>query len=395
MTKSKPSVLLLITELVPAGAEKVVYSLATHLSSDFDMHVACLSGRRGAVGDWLEEAGIPVCYVDMQRKFQFWKLIRLFRYCKQHQIQILHTHLFHANVIGRIIGTLAGCPAILSTVHIVERRFRPWHFWLDRLTHFFMRYEICVSQAVLRFTEEKTKIPSKKLKCILNGIPLKAFQEQSEWKPSKEEIQELYALDSRPDLVLGSVGRLSYQKGYPYLLRAFSKLWSEFQSRGRQLTLVLVGEGEDRKLLESLAQELGIANAVHFLGRREDIPRVLRGMDLFVMPSIYEGFGLVVVEAMASKVPVLATQVDSLPELIEDGETGFLVEPENTEPLAERILSVLLDPQLRDRVVSQAFDRVEHFDEKRMVEEYRSLYYHVLTQISGTSSTGFRGIEPF
>lgn len=366
----KTKILFLITELRPAGAEKILFTLAQGLRGDFEIKVACLSAQRGAVGDWLTELGIPVFYVDMASKWQFWKFLKFYRYLKKEKFQLLHTHLFHANLLGRILGTWARIPAIISTVHIVERRFRPWHFWLESRTHSLIRYEVCVSQAVFDFMQQKTKIPVHKLKKIWNGIDLLPFQNAVQQVFSRQEI-----LKHPKRWVLGSVGHLREQKGYRYLIEAMAILQARLPN---QIDLILVGDGEERERLERDVCEKRLEHVVHFLGYRSDIPTCLRCLDLFVLPSIYEGFGLVVIEAMACQVPVLATEVDSLPELIQENETGFLVPPKNAQALADRIEELLEQPDLRQKVIKKASSWAEEFRPERMVEEYRALYYDIL-----------------
>jgi glycosyltransferase involved in cell wall biosynthesis len=376
--KKKPSVLLVITELQPAGAEKIVYTLATQLREDFSIHVACLSHRRGEVGLWLESQNIPVFYLDLVRKYEGWKCWKLLRYLKENRFDLIHTHLFHANLLGKLCGWLAGCPHILSTLHIVERRFRPWHFWLERFTAPLMDYEVCVSQAVYRFAHERIKISLKKLKCIYNGIPLRPFQEAVEAYPQGLSLKAfLPDLEEEPEWVIGTVGRLSPQKGYPILLEAFL-LCTQALSKQR-IHLVFVGEGEQRKELELWVKRHRLEARIHFLGRRSDIPRCLRVFNVFVMPSLYEGFGLAAVEAMAAKVLVVASAVDSLPELIEEGKSGFLVPPHEPQRLAEKLQELFHSPWLFAPILEEAQRRAKDFQEERMVEEYRALYYHILS----------------
>lgn len=368
----KPKILFLITELRPAGAEKIVFSLATQLQHDFEVHVACLSHRRGAVGEWLQNYQIPVLYLDVVRKYELWKLWKLFRYLRQHHIQILHTHLFHANILGRIVGFFARVPHIISSVHIVEKRFRPWHFWLETLTHPLIRYEIGVSPAVTRFMREKTGIPEKKLRTIFNGIPLKPYQEALAKNYSKKEV---LGVPEEQAWIFGSVGRLAPQKGYSFLIEAYA-LFRQQHSDSNYL--VIIGEGEERSRLEQKIRELRLESFVFLLGYRHDIPACLRCFDLFVMPSIYEGFGLVAVEAMACGVPILASGVDSLNDLIQEGVNGYLVESQNVQQLAQKMGTLYRQTEILSKLTLAGHQEAKKFQEERMVEAHRVLYYDML-----------------
>ncbi|MEK7484300.1 MAG: glycosyltransferase [Planctomycetota bacterium] len=368
----KPKILFLITELRPAGAEKIVFSLATRLKETFEVHVACISHRRGAVGDWLKAAGIPVLYLDMAKKYELWKLLKLYHYLRKNQIQILHTHLFHANILGRVTGFFAGVRQILSSVHIVERRFRPWHFWLESLTHPLIRYEVGVSPAVTSFMKEKTWIPERKFRTILNGIDLKPFQEASKQKYSKKEI---LGVSEEQAWILGSVGRLTLQKGYLFLIEVYEQFRKQCPEPNY---LVIIGEGEERHTLEEKIRELHLEPYVFLLGYRQDIPACLRCFDLFVMPSLYEGFGLVAVEAMASGVPVLANAVDSLKDLIEEGKTGFLVTPQDSQKWTDKLMTLFVRRDHLTQIIETAKTGAQQFREDRMVEEYKLLYSDML-----------------
>jgi len=362
----------LITELGVAGAERVLYNLATKLDKEaFEVRVACLLKRRGEVGRWLAREGIPVDYIDASSRLQVGKLFGFKKRLRELRPDILHTHLFHANIFGRTAARLAGTPHVVSTVHIPERRFRPWQFLMDRLTLGWADCEVCVSNAVLEFTARKVKRRDK-LRLIYNGLDVEGLGTTGNPDAVKNELG--VAADGP---VVGSVGRLDRQKGYIHLVRAFARLRKSFPRAG----LVIVGEGPERRRLEAEASKLNIASAVRLPGFRGDVASCINVFDVFCAPSLYEGFGLTVAEAALLEKPIVASNVDSIPEIVADGETALLVEAGDEEGLARCIAELLTDKE-RARAMGRRAARFVHerFSIEAMVQQYAGLYREILNR---------------
>lgn len=360
-------VVYLITSLIPAGAERVVYALAKHLpASQFDIEVICVSAVRGQVGTWLSESGIRVWYLDVKYKWQLAiKFFRLWRLINSLQPQILHAHLFHCNMLARCVGRLTAVPVILSTVHIMEQRWRPWHFFLDRWTISWTNLQICVSHTVAQFTREKAKIPANKIAVIVNGVPVEQFANVDVNANSKSQ----WPLEGRQ--VIGAVGRLDPQKGFAYLIKALPAVIQKFAD----VVLLVVGAGAQKHHLEKLANQLNLQQHVIFTGFQEQTAPFYRLFDVFVCPSIYEGFGLVLVEAMIAGCPVIASAIKPFAEIVEDGKWGKLVPPASRHALANAIIEVLASPeQARHLAAKASIYARENFSVRRMVEQYQSLY---------------------
>jgi glycosyltransferase involved in cell wall biosynthesis len=180
--------------------------------------------------------------------------------------------------------------------------------------------------------------------------------------------------------VIGTLGRLEPQKGVEHLLRAMVRVLDARPAA----RLVIVGDGPLRAELEALAARLGIARAVRFAGWRTDVPEVLSALDLFCLASLWESFGIVLAEAMLASLPIVATRVDGIPEVVCDGETGFLVAPGSDAELAERILALLADAPLRRALGEAGRARaLERFSVRRMVAEYEG-FFRRLAAGSGT-----------
>jgi len=212
---------------------------------------------------------------------------------------------------------------------------------------------------------------------IPNGIDLTRFRPPLDPAAARADARRLLGLPLEASVV-GAVGRLDPQKGLDTLVRAFARL----HGAGAPPLLALVGEGPQRRELEWLARSLGVADRVRLVGRRADVPRLLPGLDLFVMPSRWEGFGLALAEALAAGVPAVASAVDSLPEVL--GDAGRLVAPDEPEALAGALSELLGDADERARLAALGPRRAARFGVERMVAGYARLYRAVL----GAASPG-------
>jgi glycosyltransferase involved in cell wall biosynthesis len=365
-------VLQLITGLGQGGAEQVVFDLATRLDAEryepFVCSVLDPSGARSAYVGRLIEAGVPVASLGITRKWQFRRAVgRLGSLLRDVQPDVLHCHLFHANVLGRRVARAVGLRPVIATVHIAERRRRPWRFWLERRTDPLGCVTVCVSQAVLEFQTRKTGLPRERFVVIPNGIDTVRYERPL--RP-KGEVRAEWGIG--PDAaVVGSVGRLDRQKGYRYLLRAFA----ERARDTADCVLVVAGEGPERRKLTRLAERLGCAERVHLLGRRTDVPDLLHAFDIFVMSSLYEGLPLALIEAMAAGIPIVASNVDSVPEVLGGG--GRLVPPRDPAALASAIAETLARPDA-DRVERGQNRARSEYDVRVMVRRYAELYDAVM-----------------
>jgi len=376
-------ILQLITGLGRGGAEQVVLDLATRLDRGRYESSVCsildVSGRQGACVGRLREAGVNVISLGLTHKRQLRRAMALRHVLRDLRPDILHCHMFHANVLGRWAGSRAGLRNIISTVHIAERRWRPWRFWLERQTDRMGAVTVCVSKAALEFHSRKTGVPRERLVVIHDGVDTARFA-----RPARPRGAVRAELGIGPDAkVAGSVGRLDPQKGYRHLVRAFAAILEEIPDAH----LVIAGDGPERAMLRALANVPGHAGRVHLVGARSDVPDLLHAFDVFVMPSIYEGFGLALVEAMAAGVPVVASAVDSLPEVLgadePGGAAGRLVPPADPAAIAYAVCEALRnpDPAQVERARARASGQ---FDVAPMVGKYAGLYDSLAGQMAAS-----------
>jgi len=359
-------VLHLITELSSGGAQSGLLRLLERMDSTrFRLTVVCLYNGDKLVAQQIRALGIDVIDLGMTRKWRLDALLRFFNLLRQKRPQILHTWMFHANIPGRILGRLAGVPIIISSEQTMgqEGQIRRR---LNRLTAMWADCVICVAQKVADFVHEQVGIPRDKLLVIANGVDTQTFipsatPKAADWQPR----------------IIGNVGRLEPVKGTRFLVDAFAQFASQFPDA----RVWLVGDGTERQNLATQAQTQGVARQIDFLGMRPDVAALLAQMDIFVLPSHWEGMPNAVLEAMAAGLPVVATGVGGTTEVVVQDETGFLVPAADPDAMAKAIVTLLRDPTLCRRMGEAGRRRVEqHFSIQQTVAKTVGLYENLLNE---------------
>ncbi|GAB6166314.1 hypothetical protein JCM19992_23140 [Thermostilla marina] len=276
----------------------------------------------------------------------------------------MQAFLFHANLVARLAALAGGVPCVVCGIRVAEHR-RRGHLLLDRLTSWRVDRYVCVSEAVRRFSVSSAGLPSEKLLVIPNGVDPAEYESVSSPPP----------LPIAEGRIVLYVGRLDHQKGVDILLRSAAAWLPQY----RDVHLLLAGDGPDRARLESLARSLEIARQVCFLGFREDIPALLRAADVFVLPSRWEGMPNAVLEAMAAGLPIVATDVEGVRELL--GEAAPLVPPESPDALTTHITRFLDSPSSAQTIGEANRERASSlFSWNSVVDSYQALWADLLTQ---------------
>lgn len=233
------------------------------------------------------------------------------------------------------------------------------------------------ADAVIALTNDMEKAMQKIYDASISIVPFGINLESFGNLPTKQAIREKLGLNTSDSVIL-FVGTLRPVKGVKYLIEAMNSI----RQRDTKASLVLVGDGEERQSLEVLTKELSLEESVTFIGRvpNEKIPEYMAASDVLVLPSLSESFGIVNLEAMASGLPVVASKVGGLPEIIEDGENGFLVEPKNPEQIAERVLLLLEDDTLRGKISRSNKERAKQYSWESVVGRLEQIYSHVLNK---------------
>ncbi|MCC7013653.1 MAG: glycosyltransferase [Planctomycetes bacterium] len=293
--------------------------------------------------------------------------------------EIVHSHLLKADMASAVLATLAGKRgALVSSKHNDEQVLkRPLVSWVHGLLGRAPRCTISLSDHVARFIAEHGRVPLARQQRIYYGLDPAPFERAAD-EPRERKLELRRSLGVAPeDVVFVCVARFAPQKAHDVLLRAFAQARRQHPA----LRLLLVGDdpfGDGRDRAEALARQLELGPAVLFAGIRRDVPRLLGASDVFVMCSLWEGLGLVFLEAMAARLPVLATRVSAVPEVVVDGETGVLVPPSDVDALAAGMLSLAGDPARRAALGARGAERVrKSFGLERMIEETLDVYRRV------------------
>ena len=361
-----------ITELDRGGAQMALYRLLRHTDRQkFAPHVVCLYNGHKVVAQQIRQLGIPVTDLGMRGQWRLDALWRLYRLLRRERPFLLHTWMFHANIPGRVLGRLAGVPVIISAERTMGQEGRLRRA-LNRLTSRLPDSIICVSQQVADFAAQEIGLPPAKLSVIRNGIDLTQFDNL----PDPQTARAEFGLPARGKLI-AAIGRPRQVKGYTFLLLAFAQIAPAYPG----LYLIFVGDGPEKRPLQTAAAQLPGANRVHFLGDQQDIPRLLAGLDILVLPSHWEGLPNVVLEAMAAGLPVVATAVGGTPELVIHNQTGLLVPPQSPEALAQAISQLLDHPEKAAQMGQNGRQRAAaQFTIERMVQQTEALYNRLLTE---------------
>ena len=346
------------------GAEMVVSRLAAVLDKSRFRSVVCLF-RTGWLQEQCDRQGIATHVIPMKGMFDLGWLRKACEVVRRERIDLIHAHEFTGNTYGSLIARLVGVPFV-ATVH---GRNYYWEQGKRRLAYRVVSRistMVAVSEDLKRFIARNVGVPEERIKVIYNGQEMLPSIAADEKRRLRTELGIAPA-----DQILGLVGSLYPVKGHHHLLAAVPQVLRVYP----QATFLIVGKGDLEDSLREEVTRRGLEKAVRFLGYREDVPKLLSIMDIFVLPSLSEGLSLALLEAMAAGKPVVATNVGGNPELVRDGVTGFSVPPQDPDALAGGILSLLGDEGRRKIFGENGRKRVQqHFSLQAMADNYQKLY---------------------
>lgn len=373
MESNLHKIVYLINGLGPGGAEMMLYRLLERLDRErYEPVVVALLKIEGPVEEKIRALGISVYILDVRSKFDLGAIFRLYRLLRKLKPNVIQTRLFAADLAGRVLGWLQKVPYVITEIRTV------YHggfgrYLLFKLTEPLADMTLFVSKAAAeRFIELKI-LPPGKARVIYNGLNPGDFPVARGLEDKKRRREEL-GLPVDGALLL-AVGSLTVHKGYSNLLRAIRDLPGQFAWH-----LVIAGSGPLADELWSEVRVLGLSEVVTFLGRSDRVPELIAAADLLVLSSMWEGLPGVVMEAMAGALPVVATDVGGTPELVEEGKTGYLVPPNDSEALRialEKVLSLSEEERLQWGQAGRR--RVEKsFSADRMAAGYEAIYRELL-----------------
>ena len=364
-----------------AGAERHLITMLPELDSQsFDICVIVLTEPKKPVDQLfitLQQAGVKTERMIINRHADPYLVIRLARRLRDLAPSVVHTHLLHADLYGTVAARIAGVPAIISSRHNDDpfRARWPLSFLLRIINRYTNRF-IAISERVRAFTIKTEKVPPSVVDTVYYGLPVDEHNRQV------IDARDEFGLPKGPLVVCAA--RLTEQKGHKWLLRAFRSVVDQLP----ETSLLLLGDGPMRAYLEDTVDNLDLAQNVRFAGWRTDVMDILPSTDLFVIASEWEGFGLSLLEAMSFSLPIVATDVGGIPEVVLDGQTGWLVKSRDSDALADSILAALRSPYKMLEYGQRGKLRLQNtFSVQRMIFDTEKIYNLLLTQILCAKTT--------
>jgi glycosyltransferase involved in cell wall biosynthesis len=348
------------------GAEDLVAGIVRGLNREQFFVQAATIGPGGEVARELNESGHPVISLNLDLKgTPFFVIVsRIRQLLQQARPHILHTHLYHPNLYGRLAALGMGLRGVVASIHNSYTGVKAHRCLWNFLLAFFSHRLLVSSPKVYDDVRRWDRVPPRKLLVFPYGINLAELGTPL----TRDQARTRLGING---FVLGMVGRLEEQKGHRHLLEALPELVREIPD----LTVLLVGEGRQEEALKHLARALGVEDRVRFLGTRRDLPMIFKAMDLFVQPSLWEGLPLTLLMAMGAGLPVVATKVSGVQDVLAEGVNGLLVDPGDSRGLAGAVLRLYGDPALRTPLAAAGRETVaRHYSREAMLQRLEALY---------------------
>jgi L-malate glycosyltransferase len=349
---------------------QAVQTAVRQAAAGHDVTVACLRSE-GPLFTVLQEACISVTEFRKRRKLLsiqgLWQLFRLTCFLRRYRFDVLHCHDLMSNLLGVPAARLARTPKIISSRRYLDLEW--WSGWpRTRIASFVYRlsHHVIVNSASIRdLLVNRDKISRQKISVFPNGIDIERFL------TAKHKDPELSFLSSSSTIVAVVANMYSPVKGHSTLIKAAVEVCRHFPN----VLFALIGDGKERPNLEKQVKDAGVSKNFLFLGSRKDVPQLLACCAISVLPSDSEGFPNALLEAMAARLPVIATSVGGVPEVIANEVTGLLVPPANPSALSAAILRLLNEHEVRNRLADAGHTHlVEHFSFGRLTNSLEALY---------------------
>jgi len=381
---SKPKnlkILEIITLFSIGGATETVISIASGLRNK-SLSVDIITGPNINIeGDMYEEASrhhlnvvtLPTLKREIHVFYDLITLIKLYKLIKKGNYTLVHTHSAKAGMLGRWAAWLAGVKNIVNTVHgwgfnnSQNRLLKSLMILLERITAHITSKFICVTNMDIE-KGISNKIGNRNQYIVIrSGIDLSKYSNPG---IRKKEIRQ--KLNLEPDeIIIGTVTRFSTQKAPLDTILSFYEI---IKKGYINIRLLMVGDGPLLRSAKILAKDLSLEDKIIFLGLRRDIPILLKAMDIFILSSLWEGLPRVIPQAMAAGVPVIVTNIDGNSEIVKDKLSGILVEPNNPAQIAASVIELIENSAYTKKIVDQAKENLNEFDERKMVADTFLLY---------------------
>jgi glycosyltransferase involved in cell wall biosynthesis len=378
---SKPwRILQLASTSDMGGTERMILFLVEHIDHErFDPYVCSLIGS----GELTRRAA-PFC--SETRNFEFGLpfsprgILRLVQFIRSRRIDLVQTYGLRADTVGRIAARLGGAGAVVSSIRSIDPWRRGHHVFLDRLTAPLVHLFIANSEAGKQATVGREGFRPERIEVVYGGIPAREIP-----RGRREEVRR--GLGVQPDAfpVVGVLANLREMKGHRDIVAALPGILEQLP----HAVFLFAGRDDSGGAIARLAREAGVDHAIRFPGYVADTPSLLGAMDIFMLPSHWEGLPASVLEAMHAALPIITTCVGGIPELVRDGQEGILIDPANPGAIVEAVIRLSKDSALRVRLAEAARHRAQSlFSIESMVGRTCALYESVLAARAGTPRSG-------
>ncbi|MBS4012816.1 MAG: glycosyltransferase [Bacteroidetes bacterium] len=371
--QQKITLMHLINSYSLAGAEKLVFDIVTGIDKKkFEVFVCSMGNLKDKIEETifydLKEKGIKTFMLGKpQRKRRLEAVLKLRRLLQENHVTILHTHCQSPDFYGKIAAFLARTPLVFSTIHSVEGYHAIHESILNKLT---TRY-VAISETVKQYAVSDLRIPSGKIEVIYNAVDAQKFSPIAVDKNAK--LQELGVPSGRK--IVTAIGTIHKIKGHIYLIEAAEQVIKKFPDTHFLIVGDTSADSDSAGRIKEMVNAKKLQDRIILTGKRTDIPEILSVTDIFVLPSLWEGLPIALLEAMASGVPAVVTNVGSNAEVVTDGVNGFIVPPKNSLFLAQRIEKLLADPQKANTLGVEGQKKVkESFGMAQLVQKHEQLY---------------------
>ena len=364
----KINILYLITTFQKDGPGNALLNIVKKLPKEsYNIFAACLYNP-GEIQELINKEGIKTYNLNQKGLLRGWLGIQVIKkirkILKEHNIDIIHTHLIRADIYGRLAAIINNTPIIITTIHNLDfYRIEKKYLFLKLLDSYLSRFNnkiIAVSKSVVDFTINNQNIPQYKFVTIYNSIDIEQFK----FSTRKNKL-------NNKNFTVGFLGRLHKQKDLPTLLEAAKII----DKKNKKIRFLIGGKGQEKEQLLKITNNLNLKHTVKFIDHVNDINSFFAKIDVFVLSSIVEGHPLALLEAMASGLPCVATNVGGIPETIINGESGFIVEKSNPLHLAIRILDIANSVLLQQNMGNRGRKIIaEKFDSKIITQKHHWLY---------------------
>jgi glycosyltransferase involved in cell wall biosynthesis len=353
------------------GTEQMLLRLLSKLNREkFTVCICSLIGH-GRLTEACKRLGYEAWNLKFTSPLHIDKVIWLYRLCRSERIQLIHAYGLRADTVGRFVAHVSGVPVIVSSIRGPDEQRRWFHVWLDRLTARWVDLFISNSEAGRKSRIRRERFAPEKIVTILNGIefPLPASP------ADVHALREKYGVSEDAYPIVGIIANVRPMKGHRDVIAALPALRSRFP----RICMLCVGRDDSGGEIQRTAKERGVLESMKFLGYQEATQEILALSTVFLLPSYWEGCPASILEAMAAGVPVVATRVGGIPEIVEDHKTGLLIPPKDPDAICQAIIWISENPREVEVMVRGAKQQVaERFSLERMVSNIEETYERLL-----------------